>query len=58
MLQYIADSDSTGGTKGVALKDLDWVNVMGRYLTDNGMSFEDMDNFYNKLTTDNYSDPD
>ena len=57
MLQFIADSDSSGGTNGVDLKDLDWVNVMGRYLTDNGMTFENLDNLYKNLTNEFPADP-
>ena len=58
ILGYIAKSDSSGGTVGLALNEIDWVNVMGRYLMDNGMSMEDMDNFYKNLMRDSFSDPD
>ena len=58
ILQYIADIDTSGGTVGLALNEIDWVNVMGRYLMDNGMSMEDMDNFYKNLMRDSFSDPD
>lgn len=58
ILGYIAKSDSSGGTVGLALNEIDWVNVMGRYLIDNGMSMEDMDNFYKNLMRDSFSDPD
>ena len=58
ILQYIADIDTSGGTVGLALNEIDWVNVMGRYLIDNGMSMEDMDNFYKNLMRDSFSDPD
>ena len=57
ILKYIADSDTSGGTVGIALKDLDWVNVMGRFLLDNGMTMEDMDNLYKNLMNENLSDP-
>ena len=57
ILKYIADSDTSGGTVGIALKDLDWVNVMGRFLLDNGMTMEDMDNLYKNLMHENPSDP-
>ena len=57
ILQYIADIDTSGGTVGLALNEIDWVNVMGRYLIDNGMSMEDMDNFYKNLMRDSFSDP-
>ena len=58
ILQYIADIDTSGGTVGLALNEIDWVNVMGRYLMDNGMSMEEMDNFYKNLMRDSFSDPD
>lgn len=58
ILGYISKSDSSGGTVGLALNEIDWVNVMGRYLMDNGMSMEDMDNFYKNLMRDSFSDPD
>ena len=58
MLRYIADSDPTGGTKDLELDEIDWVNVMGRYLTNNGMTDEDIDKWYKNLTQENYSDPD
>lgn len=57
MLRYIADSDTYTGNGTIELKDLDWVNVMGRYLIRNGMSEEDLHNWYKKLTDENYSDP-
>lgn len=57
ILQYIADNDTSGGTIGVALKDLDWVNVMGRYLYDNGMTMENMDNLYKNLMNEFPADP-
>ena len=57
MLRYIADNDPWTGNGTIELKDLDWVNIMGRYLTRNGMSQEDLDNWYAKLTNNNYSEP-
>ncbi len=57
ILQYIADIDTSGGTVGLALNEIDWVNVMGRYLIDNGMTMEDMDNLYKNLMEESYSDP-
>ena len=56
ILGYISKSDSSGGTVGLALNEIDWVNVMGRYLMDNGMSMEDMDNLYKNLMEESYSD--
>ena len=55
MLRYIADNDPWTGNGTIELKDLDWVNIMGRYLTKNGMSQEDIDNWYKNVTDDNYS---
>ena len=49
MLRFIADSDPYTGNGTIALEDLDWVNVMGRYLSKNGMSDEDINNLYNRL---------
>lgn len=57
ILEYIAKSDSSGGTVGLALNEIDWVNVMGRYLLDNGMTMEDMDNFYKNLMNEFPADP-
>ena len=58
MLRYIADSDPWTGNGTIELSDLDWVNIMGRYLLKNGMSEEDINNWYKNVTSDNYSDPD
>ncbi len=58
MLRYLADSDPIGGTKDLELSEIDWVNVMGRYITNNGMSEKDIDNLYNNLTNEVFSDPD
>ena len=58
MLRYIADSDPYTGDGTIELSDLDWVNVMGRYLTRNGMSDEDIENWYKNVTEEKYSDPD
>ena len=57
MLRYIADNDPWTGNGTIELKDLDWVNIMGRYLTKNGMRQEDIDNWYKNVTDNNYSDP-
>ena len=57
ILEYIAKSDSSGGTVGLALNEIDWVNVMGRYLLDNGMTMEDMDNLYKNLMNEFPADP-
>ena len=57
MLRFIADSDPWTGNGTIELKDLDWVNIMGRFLINNGMSEEDLHNWYEKLTDDNYGDP-
>ena len=57
MLRYIADSDPWTGNGTIELKDLDWVNIMGRYLIKNGMSEEDLHNWYKNVTSENYSDP-
>ena len=54
MLKYIADDDPYTGNGTIELKDLDWVNIMGRYLIKHGMTEEDIDNWYDKLTSDNY----
>ena len=57
MLRYIADSDPWTGNGTIELSDLDWVNIMGRYLERNGMSEEDIRNWYKNVTSENYSDP-
>lgn len=57
MLRYIADNDPWTGNGTIELKDLDWVNIMGRYLIRNGMSQEDIDNWYKNVIDNNYSDP-
>ena len=56
MLRYIADNDPWTGNGTIELKDLDWVNIMGRYLIRNGMSQEDIDNWYKNVIDNNYSD--
>ena len=58
ILRYLADSDPVGATKDLELSEIDWVNVMGRYITNNGMSEEDIDSLYKNLTTGSFSDPD
>ena len=58
MLRFLADSDPYTGNGTIALEDLDWVNIIGRYLEKNGMTEEDIHNFYTKLTEENYHDPD
>ena len=57
MLRYIADSDPYTGNGTIELSGLDWVNIMGRYLERNGMSEEDIRNWYKNVTSENYSDP-
>lgn len=57
MLRYIADSDPWTGNGTIELSDLDWVNIMGRYLSRNGMSEEDIHNWYVNVTSENYSEP-
>ena len=51
MLRFYADYGENGN-KDIALKDLEWTNIMGRYLTDNGMTIEDLNNLYDKLFVD------
>lgn len=46
MLRYLAGEEN----KDVDLKDINWANVIGRYLTDNGLDINDMENWYKKLT--------
>lgn len=58
MLRFIADSDPYTGNGTIELEYLDWTNIMGRYLNKNGMSDEDIFNWYEKVTSDDYSDPD
>ena len=50
MLRYLANYGGNTGNEDIDLKDLEWTNIMGRYLTDNGMSFDDIDNLYKKIT--------
>lgn len=50
MLRYIADNDPWTGNGTIELGDLDWVNIMGRYLNKNGMSDEDIENWYKNVT--------
>lgn len=56
MLKYIADSDLWIGNGTIELGDLDWVNIMGRYLLRNGMSEEDIHNWYVNENSENYSE--
>lgn len=54
MLRFLADYDGNTGdgsisNEDIELKDLDWVNIMGRYLSNNGMKDEDIDNLYKNL---------
>ena len=56
MLRFIADSDPWTGNGTIELRDLDWVNIMGRFLINNGMSEEDLHSWYEKLTDENYED--
>lgn len=58
MLRFIADSDPWTGNGTIELRDLDWVNIMGRFLINNGMSEEDLHNWYDKVIDENYGDPD
>ena len=51
MLRFYADYGENGN-KDIELKDLEWTNIMGRYLTDNGMTIEDLNNLYDKLFVD------
>ena len=46
MLRYLAGEEN----KDVDLKDINWANVIGRYLTDNGFDVNDMENWYKKVT--------
>ena len=54
MLRYIADDDPWTGNGIIELKDLDWVNIMGRYLNKHGMSDEDIHNWYKNVTVQEY----
>ncbi len=58
MLKSIAEKDPYTGNGTIALDELDWVNVMGRFLSKNGMSDEDIENLYDKLGSNDYTDPD
>lgn len=58
MLRFLADNDPNAGNGDIELEDLDWVNITGRYLERNGMTEEDINNFYIRLTDENYHDPD
>lgn len=57
VLRYIADGDPYTGGGTIELRDLDWVNIMGRYLERNGMSDEDMHNLYDRLFSGEYREP-
>ena len=46
MLRYLAGDSN----KDIELKDLDYTNIMGRFLVENGMSLEDIDKWYKNLT--------
>ncbi len=54
MLRYIADDDPWTGNGTIELNDLDWVNIMGRYLNKHGMSDEDIHNWYKNVTSQEY----
>lgn len=54
MLRYIADDDPWTGNGTIELSDLDWVNIMGRYLNKHGMSDEDIHNWYKNVTAQEY----
>ena len=54
MLRYIADDDPWTGNGTIELSDLDWVNIMGRYLNKHGMSDEDIHNWYKNVTSQEY----
>ena len=49
MLRTIANLVDDGNDS-IALSDIDWTNVMGKYLSMNGMSMEDIDAWYQKFT--------
>ena len=48
VLRYLAVSEAPINGD-VPLEDLQWNNIAGRYITDQGMSFEDLDNWYNNV---------
>lgn len=48
MLRFIADRDNPLN-KDIDLKDLEFKNIIGRYLTDYGMSFEELNEWYNNF---------
>ena len=50
LLKYLLSNDSQYANASIELKDADWVNVMHRYLTRNGMSEEDIENWYKNVT--------
>ena len=50
MLKYILSNDSQYANTINDFKDVDWVNVMHSYLTRNGMSEEDIENWYRNVT--------
>lgn len=48
LLRFFAGYGNSAN-ENIALNDLDWNSIMGRYLLDNGMSLDDLDNLYDKL---------
>lgn len=48
--QVANNNSPTTGNGTIELRDLDWVNIMGRYLIRNGMSEEDIHNWYKNVT--------
>lgn len=48
VLRYLAVSEAPINGD-VPLEELQWNNIVGRYITDRGMSFEELDNWYNNV---------
>ena len=49
MLRIVATLVDSGN-ESIALSDIDWTGVMGKYLNSNGMTMDDIDAWYKKFT--------
>ena len=50
MLRFLANYGGNTGNEDIPLSGLEYTNIIGRYLNDNGMSIEEIGKWYDKVT--------
>ena len=53
MLRFLANYGGNTGNEDIPLSGLEYTNIIGRYLNDNGMSIKEIGKWYDKVTDQN-----